>query len=93
MKVELKARRIGGVHHRQSVIESVNPDNENWDQTYVALHGFTGPYPPEMFAAAPELYEALAGLIAEIDDCAQPADWDFYEPAMAALAKARGENE
>ncbi len=44
-----------------------------------------------LIAAAPDLYEALEGIIAEIDDCAQPSDWDNYVPALAALAKSRGE--
>lgn len=44
-----------------------------------------------LIAAAPEMYEALAALIDEIDDCAQPSDWDAYVPARAALAKARGD--
>jgi hypothetical protein len=41
--------------------------------------------------AALELLEALQGLIAEIDDCSQPDDWEHYPAAIAAIAKATGQ--
>ena len=44
-----------------------------------------------LIAAAPDLYEALAGLMYEIADCSQFDLWDNAEKAEAALAKARGE--
>ena len=43
-----------------------------------------------LIAAAPDLLEALNGLIEEIDDCAQPSDWDFYDASRAAIARAKG---
>lgn len=37
------------------------------------------------------LRECLAGLVEEIDDCAQPSDWDWYERARAALEESKGD--
>ena len=44
-----------------------------------------------LIAAAPDMYEALAGLMAEIDECYDPTDWEWGQKAADALAKARGE--
>lgn len=53
-----------------------------------------------LIAAAPELYEALAGFFAQDIACpfgmndGRLKDWqEWYEKARAALAKARGDNE
>ena len=45
-----------------------------------------------LMAAAPDLYDALHGLTCELEDCAQPGDWEYYRDAVAAMAKARGES-
>lgn len=56
---------------------------------YVDFSGFFGPYNPHLFAAAPELYDALEDLLT---DLAIGLDLEgALKAAESALAKARGE--
>lgn len=56
----LELRVIPGGHPRQFRIEN-GPGSlgGEFDRYYVALSGYCGEHKPEVFAAAPELYEAL----------------------------------
>lgn len=69
--------------------EGDKPDSVSWDDFYVSFGGFAGPHNPNVFAAAPDLLDALNGL----------SEWvslhsrypDMCEPlkaARAAIAKA-----
>ena len=56
-----------------------------WGEEYVSLSGYCGPYKPEMFAAAPELLEALRTI-----DVLSGANSSVGRIARAAIAKAKG---
>jgi hypothetical protein len=46
----------------EQAIVKTHPDDltaENHDEAYVRLSGYCGPYSPQLFAAAPELLQAL----------------------------------
>ena len=72
---------------RYARVESLNHDLENWDETYVSFSGYFGKFKPELFAAAPDLYEALEMALAWLD---YEGRYDV-QVIRAALAKARGE--
>lgn len=69
------------------------PDGEVDLDRYVAFSGYFGSYGPHMFAAAPEMLEALEALCNFKRDCPcevsneELAAWD---KARAAIAKAEG---
>lgn len=54
-------------HPRQFWIENDYLRLKSHDREYVAFSGYFGVHGPEMFAAAPELVEALKGLIRYAD--------------------------
>jgi hypothetical protein len=52
-------------------------------------------YDAHLIAAAPELYEALVNIVANVtspDNAHYGADEEYIDAALAALAKARGEH-
>lgn len=67
-----------------------------WDRYYVDLSGYFGEHNPAVFAAAPELYEALQNAIVALAMCTPNTQYGAacQSAAMlggrAALAKARG---
>jgi len=81
--------------YRTQVFPAHDPDNTiatvHWHSVKIPI-GFTTDREANarLIAAAPDLLEALNGLIEEIDDCAQPSDWDFYDASRAAIARAKG---
>lgn len=66
-----------------------------FDDNYVNFTGYFGKYGPEVFAAAPELYEALEWLEVyakvQVERFPMAADSDGWKKVLSALAKARGE--
>jgi hypothetical protein len=76
-KLKVEARSHGQfaiVNKNVSVI-----DTGNWDKQYVCLSGYGGPYPPELFASAPELLEESTFLLARIDEL----DWSMGKEEFA----------
>ncbi len=73
-------------------------DARTFDAAYVCLSGYTGPYSPHLFAAAPKLLQALQALIAEYEpnlktfalNAPRRAIW---ESAVAAVAEAERQPE
>lgn len=63
-----------------------------WQDKYVSFCGYFGSYGPHVFAAAPELLEALSKLCALEADGRQAAEAaiEAWEQARAAIAKALG---
>lgn len=77
---------VGGRDHGQFTIYSYS-DLENWDRDYFSISGYFGSYGPDLFAAAPDLYEALELVVAfGVDETSRGT-------AIAALSKARGETQ
>jgi hypothetical protein len=69
------------------------------DTRYISARALSGGYvtrivhsanDARLIAAAPELYEALAAMVAD-HKAIQCKQWPSFERACAALAKARGE--
>ena len=57
-----------------------------WEEQYVCISGYCGPFKPDLFAAAPELLEAL-----EVIMLHYPHQNSVYTSnAYAAIAKAKG---
>lgn len=84
----------GEIAPRQFCIENERRDRmdgESWDDLYVFFSGYFGSYGPHVFAAAPELLEALESLIDLCDPHENNPDWLI--PARAAIAKAKGETK
>ena len=88
-------------HTSQAVITTAEgPSLKNWDAEYVHLSGYAGPYGFEVFAAAPDLLEALRGAIGALEfsrDChadlsnqEEAFAQDRLDAARAAIAKAEG---
>ena len=72
-------------HNRIENADRMNLDN--WTSEYVSIGGYFGPYNPQMFAAAPDMYQSI-GMILE---AAESRDIDaVHYIARAALAKAGG---
>jgi hypothetical protein len=82
-------------HPRQFRIQN-NPDacGKEWDDQYVSFSGYCGDYPPSIFAAAPELLEAMEAISRHYEN-PNINHIDFRIEAKiladAAIAKARGE--
>jgi hypothetical protein len=85
--MKLKVTLCDAPYERQAKIENPEPNCDDWDNTYVSISGHFGPHGPHMFAAAPDLYEALkmAALWLDIE-----GRFDMMG-INAALAKARGD--
>ncbi len=83
---------------RQFNIESELPvDSSKFEDVYVCFGGYFGNYGPHMFAAAPEMLEALKALIAyQADNETEYLGMQqivAYQRAKAAIAKAEGRAE
>lgn len=76
----------------QFQIESdwINSDGE-WRDKYVCFSGFFGSYGPHVFAAAPEMLEALKAVIAFGDAAPYWETEAARDLARAAIAKAEGQ--
>jgi hypothetical protein len=93
MSEELKltvTRALGG-YERQFAIESNHSELDGeFEDRYVLFSGYFGPYKPELFAAAPDLLEALREMTER--GGWMPSDERFIR-AQAAIAKAEGRAE
>lgn len=68
---------------------------ENWETEYVGISGYFGPHGPHVFAAAPEMLEALESVVAhwtaQFERKGHSAP-EWCKKARAALEKAKGES-
>jgi hypothetical protein len=89
---------------RQFNIESELPvDSSKFEDVYVCFGGYFGNYGPHMFAAAPEMLEALKSCVQIESDVRRldarygyeiPQSWqDAFSMIKAAIAKAEGRAE
>ena len=101
--IVIKATIDGEIIPGQYRIENETRDIEGeWDDIYVCVSGYFGAAGPHVFAAAPELLEALIEVTASLawnahgecraihDDPIMPSA-QAVEFARAAIAKAKGE--
>lgn len=65
------------------------PEGVNFHEEYFAISGYFGKHGPHVFAAAPELLEALEEAVCALEVCGK--DYRATEIARAAIAKAKGE--
>ena len=69
------------------------PEIANWDDDYISLSGFCGIHGPHVFAAAPELLEALELLMQFAPNRFQD-DFEYergcFEHAADIIKKAKG---
>ncbi|MBX3583588.1 MAG: hypothetical protein KF810_17010 [Rhizobiaceae bacterium] len=73
-------------HTRQFSIQSdVHRRKGEWDDIYVDFSGYFGSYGPDMFAAAPDMFEALKETLAI---ATRNEDGPWADRARAALRKA-----
>lgn len=80
-------------HPRQFSIENSEADKLNyekmkWDDYYIHFGGYFGNIGPHVFAAAPDLLEALEMLLSSAHDYQSGID-----EARAAIAKAKGKTK
>jgi len=81
---------VSGRTGRQSVVTGAH-DYDDWDRDYFCVSGFFGSYGPDLFAAAPDLYNDLENLL---EACKKfGITGGNIDSAYTALAKARGENQ
>ena len=90
-------------HPRQFSVENSEADHVNyeqmkWDDYYIHFGGFFGNIGPHVFAAAPDLLEALQEMVAMWRSVCRSQDWEpehLIEAvrAQAAIAKAIGESK
>jgi len=82
-------------HHDQSIadrqfsIEQSDYEPGDFGKKYVGFSGYFGEAGPHVFAAAPELLEALEEAVCALEVCGK--DYRATEIARAAIAKAKGE--
>jgi hypothetical protein len=86
--------RVSG---NQFDIERLPGRDDDWDREYVSFSGFAGPYNPHLFAAAPDLLEALKAFVDGYEPDSAKADSPAYvlfankaDMAIKAIAKAEG---
>lgn len=89
IKFDLRVRRHNRGDARQASIENAASDTECWDESYVDFSGFFGDLGPQMFAAAPDMLEALRGA-AGLLDAFNLAHSKQHAAVVAAIAKAEG---
>jgi len=83
-------------HHDQSIadrqfsIEQSDYELGDFGEKYVSFSGYFGEAGPHVFAAAPELLEALESIVEQLD-----SEGGYYvsDAARAAIAKAKGETK
>lgn len=85
----LIVRKTEGAEDTQFMVECdfgrIDRENGKWDDQYLSFSGFFGTISPHVFAAAPELLEALQAIC---DLPAHPMRKKAVEIARAAIAKA-----
>lgn len=82
----LKCGKSLGDDGLQFTIESDWSTTEGeWNDRYVSFSGYFGSYGPHLFAAAPELLEALELILAITD-----RDHVAWDKARAAITKVKG---
>lgn len=98
------AKQPNGFHYEISNVEipegsATTGIQEDWLNAYFNISGYFGSYGPHVFAAAPELYEALEEVFSSLsagDDRSDDAWVDLngtqVQMIVDALAKARGES-
>lgn len=87
------------IHPHQYIVHNVpiaDREGREFNEVYVNFSGYFGRHGPQVFAAAPELLEALSILLANLEsdiecDGHDPADDARIKMARAAIAKATGE--
>jgi hypothetical protein len=67
-------------------------DHKNWFQTRIYFGGYFGAHGPHVFAAGPNLLEALETLMqfAPNQQCEDQYELGVWADAKAAIAKAKG---
>ena len=102
--MDLKVINCAPIDDRQYRIQvETYPEGVNFDEAYVSFSGFFGPHGPHVFAAAPDILEALEEVVAVFES--NPSSitdtvWvtgnrpeTLYDHCRAAIAKAKGETE
>lgn len=95
--LKLKVRAAGGDNPRQFWVENDHMRLEDYGREYVSFSGFYGTHGPEVFAAAPEMAEALRAFVAKIDlavlcenDLAMSSLADELRTALTLLSRIEG---
>jgi hypothetical protein len=89
IKFDLQVVHRPGSLSRQAGVENKAASADHWDESYVDFSGFFGDLGPNLFAAAPDMLEALRGA-AGLLDAFNLAHSKQYAAVMAAIAKAEG---
>lgn len=76
------------ISERQFIIQPQEYESEDFGDAYVCFSGYFGSYGPHVFAAAPELLEALEAVVRVADRATVE-----FDMARAAIAKAKGETK
>lgn len=83
-------QRTEGTDDPQYAIVSNFPDFDlPWGDKYINFSGYFGKFGPHMFAAAPDMLEALIDALALIE-LITPIEGDVVRKARKAIAKAEG---
>ena len=100
MPKKIKVEPTDPKYPTQSRLEYNPVHGENWKENYILLSGYCGPHGPHVFAAAPELLQALIEIEALdpehlVDRCAELCLHGLVnrmgEIARAAIAETKGE--
>jgi hypothetical protein len=92
MTLKVEARPIGQFAIVRADVAEI--ELGDWANQYVCLSGYCGPYRPSLFAAAPELLDALVALVASINDIPRRLPLSvgpLIIQAEHAIAKATGQ--
>jgi hypothetical protein len=89
--MDLKVVWVCDKEPRHARIENVDIDVDEgeFENKYVSISGYFGDLSPKIFAAAPDLYEALEEIKSELRDYSH--DHPVVRQIDAALTKARGQ--
>lgn len=80
------------ISERQFIIQPQEYESEDFGDAYVCFSGYFGSYGPHVFAAAPELLEALEDTLCALEVCGRDYDYVMGK-ARAAIAKAKAKGE